>query len=161
MSTLEVKAIQAPTGFDLDMPAGHIIQFKSAYIESSVSSTSTDWQATGLEIDITPKFASSKIYISLQGGGAYNSTTASVSQYVTIYRGSTNLGASDYGLSRFSTSGGSWSLAPHSASVFDSPSTTSQITYQVYYKRAGTSDTIYFSHTDRGRPTLTVMEVAQ
>ena len=26
MSTLEVKGIQAPAGFDLDMPAGHIIQ---------------------------------------------------------------------------------------------------------------------------------------
>ena len=29
MSTLEVKAIQAPSGFDLDMPAGHIVQVKS------------------------------------------------------------------------------------------------------------------------------------
>ena len=28
MSTLEVKAIQAPSGFDLQMPAGHIVQVK-------------------------------------------------------------------------------------------------------------------------------------
>ncbi len=39
MSTLEVKAIQAPTGYDLDMPAGHIVQVVSSTLSSTVAIT--------------------------------------------------------------------------------------------------------------------------
>ena len=63
MSTLEVKAIQAPTGYDLVMPAGHVIQMVEASYATAVSSTSTSFVNTGLSVTITPKSASSKIII--------------------------------------------------------------------------------------------------
>ena len=160
MSTLEVKAIQAPSGYKLAMPAGHILQVVSTQTIASISTTSDAYQAAGWYLDITPTSTSSKILVTLSGGGQYVGNSASVSQYVTIYRDSTNLGDSNYGLSRFATAGGSWNIAPHSCSVLDSPSSTSSVRYQPYFKRTGSSATAYFSHTDRGKITLTLMEVA-
>ena len=43
MSTLEVKAIQAPTGFDLQMPAGHIVQTVQSTYATQTSSTSSSF----------------------------------------------------------------------------------------------------------------------
>ena len=65
MSTLEVKAIQAPSGFDLDMPAGHIVQVKSVRgnFTGDVASTSTTYAElhTSLRNTFTPKFSNSTI----------------------------------------------------------------------------------------------------
>ena len=65
MSTLEVKAIQAPSGFDLDMPAGHIVQVKSVRGnftgDISTSSTSYSELHTSLRNTFTPKFSNSTI----------------------------------------------------------------------------------------------------
>ena len=143
-----------------DMPTGSVLQVLSTQTSATITTTSTEYQAAGWYLDITPISTSSKILVTLNGGGQYVGTTASVSQYVTIYRGSTNLGDSNYGLSRFATAGGSWNLAPHSCSVLDSPSSTSSIRYQPYFKRAGNSATANFSSADRGKVTFTLMEIA-
>ena len=45
MSTLEVKAIQAPSGFDLDMPAGHIVQVVYANTSTEIATSSSSWVA--------------------------------------------------------------------------------------------------------------------
>ena len=142
------------------MPAGSVLQVLSNTFTATTATTSTSFVATGLFIDITPTSTNSKIYVSLSGGGAYNGTAAQTSQYVTIYRDSTNLGHGTYGLSRFSTAGSSWSLAPHSAEVLDSPSSTAVQKYQVYFKNWGTAASVQFNASDRGWPTLTVMEIA-
>ena len=64
MSTLEVKAIQAPTGYDLQMPAGHILQVVEGSSTTDVTITSTGtWTDTGLTATITPKFNNSKILV--------------------------------------------------------------------------------------------------
>ena len=142
------------------LPTGSIIQVKSAFLDgTAVNTTSTSFTASGLSVSITPSSTSNKIFLTLQGGAAYNSTTASVTQKVTIYRDSTNIGHSTHGLSRFSTPGGTWSIAPHSCSVLDSPSSTSSITYEVYFRREDTSAQVQFSSGDRGRATLTAYEI--
>ena len=56
MSTLEVKAIQAPTGYDLVMPAGAIIQTVSADIGALTTSS----------VAITP-IAAGQALISING----------------------------------------------------------------------------------------------
>ena len=63
MSTLEVKAIQAPTGFDLQMPAGHIVQTVQSTYATQTSSTSSSFVATGLTASITPSSTANKILI--------------------------------------------------------------------------------------------------
>ena len=144
----------------LALPTGNVIQVKSAFLNlTAVNTSSTSFVATGLSVSITPSSTSNKIFLSLQGGAMYNTTTASVSQKVTIYRDSTNIGDSTHGLSRFSTPGGTWSIAPHACSVLDSPSSTSSLLYHVYFRREDTSASVQFSSGDRGRVTLTAYEI--
>jgi|DEB0MinimDraft_6_1074348.scaffolds.fasta_scaffold205266_1 hypothetical protein len=138
---------------------GKVLQVKSAYITTGVTGNHTTFQATGLSVSITPSSTSSKIFATVQGGAFYNTTIAGVTMRCTIYRDSTNLGDSDYGLARYSSLGGSWTITPHSFSVLDSPSSTSSLTYEVYYKNADASATIQFNSSDRGRPTLTLFEI--
>jgi len=63
MSTLEVKAIQAPTGYDLQMPAGHILQTVTQTYSTPTSINSTSFTSTGLTKSITPTSTSSKILV--------------------------------------------------------------------------------------------------
>ena len=145
----------------LALPTGSVIQVKSAFLDGSEATTSsTSFVTTGLSVSITPSSTSSKIFASLQGGAFYQGGTASqVTMRTTIYRDSTNLGHSDYGLNRHSGDGGTWNIHPHSCSVLDSPSSTSSLTYEVYFRNADTSANVAFGGVDRGRPTLTLFEI--
>jgi len=142
------------------LPAGSVLQVKSTRTNVNIDTTSTSYTTTGLYIDITPISTSSVILVTLSGGCIYNGVSAGVTMYTTIYRDSTNLGDSSAGLSRFSTPGGSWMLSPHSASVMDSPSTTSSVRYAAYFRNSDTAGTVTFSDTDRGYVVITAMEVA-
>ena len=71
MSTLSVDTIQGQTvAGNVKMPAGHVIQVKSA--ETSVQLTLNSNQSTqtdvGLAVSITPKYSNSKIYVSYDSG---------------------------------------------------------------------------------------------
>ena len=97
---------------------------------NTISSVNT-WEDTSLSQNITLSSTSSKVLI-LVNGSQYqdqNDQTAGI----TVFRDSTNLGASDWGLS--ACYGYDTSLQDHqypsSISYLDSPSTTSQITYSV------------------------------
>ena len=159
MSTLEVKAIQAPSGFDLQMPAGHILQVVESQMgQTSVTTTSNSFVATGHSVTITPSSTSSKILLQIQGGGTYLPEANTMAQ-VTIYRNSTNIGDSDKGLESHYTVGSTgFTLAPHAMGVLDSPSTTSAITYQAYIKTDG--GTFQYQANDRGNISFIAMEVA-
>ena len=94
MSTLEVKAIQAPTGFDLDMPAGHIVQVQSSTYQpsSSVTFTSTSYVNTGVSQVITPKKAGNKILVrAVLNARAFGDTGNDVDGYFKLVVGSTQL----------------------------------------------------------------------
>ena len=159
MSTLEVKAIQAPTGFDLQMPAGHILQVVESQMgQTGVTTTSNSFVATGHSVTITPSSTSSKILLQIQGGGTYLPEGNTMAQ-VTIYRNSTNIGDSDRGLESHYTVGSTgFTVAPHAMGVLDSPSTTSAITYQAYMKTDG--GTFQYQANDRGNISFIAMEVA-
>jgi len=158
MSTLEVKAIQAPTGYKLAMPAGHILQVVESQMgQTSVTTTSNSFVATGHSVTITPSSTSSKILLQIQGGGSYLPQGNTMAQ-VTIYRGSTNIGDSDKGLESHYTVGSTgFTVAPHAMGVLDSPSTTSAITYQAYMKTDG--GTFQYQANDRGNISFIAMEV--
>jgi len=158
MSTLEVKAIQAPTGYKLAMPAGHILQVVESRMDAStVTTTSNSFVATGHSVTITPSSTSSKILLQIQGGGSYLPQGNTMAQ-VTIYRGSTNIGNSSFGLESHYTVGTTgFTVAPHAMGVLDSPSTTSAITYQAYMKTDG--GTFQYQANDRGNISFIAMEV--
>ena len=139
-------------------PAGCVLQVVQTATNTYIATTSTSFVTTSFGISITPRSTSSKIFVTTQGGGAFMGTGAGISMYSTIYRNSTNLGNATYGLERLSTPGGSWVLAPHSMSVLDSPSTTSSISYMIYF-RSATGAEVQFSNDDRGVVTITAMEI--
>ena len=94
MSTLEVKAIQAPTGFDLDMPAGHIVQVQSSTYQpaNTVTITSTSYVNTGVSQVITPKKTGNKILVrAVLNARAFGDTGNDVDGYFQLVVGSTQL----------------------------------------------------------------------
>jgi hypothetical protein len=142
-------------------PAGTVVQVVSAAATlTGMTTTSTSFVTTGFSLSISPRLATSKILVTVMGGGAYCGTTAATSMFCTIYRGATNLGDASYGLARYSTVGGSFALWPHSFSVYDSPATTSSTTYTVYLKSSN-GNQVDFQNTDRGIPVMTAMEITQ
>ena len=124
MSTLEVKAIQAPTGFDLQMPAGHILQTVNRTFSTQSTTTSTGYTDTDCYVDITPTSTSSKILI--QGSVSGYSASTGVSAYYKIFRNSTELTV----LQRHEDAM-LFNVAP---SELDSPSSTSSIRYMLKMK---------------------------
>jgi hypothetical protein len=139
---------------------GKVLQVVNATTTSSITSSSTSYVTTGLSADITPSSTSNKVFIMLQGGGGYPTEYAGVTMRVTVYRDATDLGNGANGIARYSAPGGAWAIFPHSIGHLDSPSSTSSITYTIYYKNADTAGTVQFNDSDRGLPSLTLMEIA-
>jgi len=129
MSTLEVKAIQAPSGFDLQMPAGSVIQTvqNSSSTQFTTNSTS-EIDVTNMAITITPKFASSKILLWFQCGTEQNGTINGLG--IKLYRGSTVVKENGQ-YSYPSTSGWNAGIAGFNYLYMDSPNTTSATTYKL------------------------------
>tara|TARA_R100001594_G_scaffold76967_1_gene111580 strand:+ start:22 stop:537 length:516 start_codon:yes stop_codon:yes gene_type:complete len=139
---------------------GKVLQVVTATTTSAITSSSTSYVTTGLSADITPSSTSNKVFIMLQGGGAYPTDSVGVTMRVTVYRDTTDLGNGANGIARYSAPGGAWAIFPHSIGHLDSPSSTSEITYTIYYKNADTAGTVQFNDSDRGLPSLTLMEIA-
>ena len=136
--------------------AGAVLQVVNATTIAAISTSSTSFVTTGFSLSITPSSSSSKVFLLVNGGGAYNGD-ANRSIHSTIYRGATNLGDATYGLER--VYGASATIAPHSMSVLDSPATTSSTTYTCYF-RSGSAANVDFSAADRGTISFTAMEIA-
>ncbi len=160
MSTLEVKAIQAPTGYDLQMPAGHIIQTVSADIGAYTSSSAQSWVDTNATIDITPQFASSKIIcmftfgISMWGGARLYGGVRLVRDDSVIGGGSTEV------INFRDLYDDHEMLMPVAINFVDSPNTTSATTYKIQiYAYSGL--TIQLIGQGNTRPShMILMEVA-
>jgi hypothetical protein len=135
--------------------AGAVLQVLNATDSTERTTTSTSF-ATGsntLSVNITPNSTSSKFFVYVNTTG-YNDTANSITFY-TIFRDSTNLGASNgISLVRNNSVNNEDSIA---MSVLDSPSTSSQITYQVYMKVSANTGTL-----NKGSlmGSITVMEIA-
>ena len=126
---------------------GKILQVVSVFeddLASGIGSTTSVMATSGIEIDITPAATSSKIYIIFSSG--YMQVPSSNSIEVNIKRDSTFLGtgAQDmaYNNSNFSTL--ATNLTLH---VVDEPSTTSAITYSVWFGNTQSSGTVNLAGT--------------
>lgn len=121
------------------------------------STTGTSFVSpSGAGINITPSATSSKILVSVQGGGTVVNTNATV-LYATIYRGSTNLGSSSAGLQRQYNN--QRTDQPLSMQILDSPNSTSQQTYAIYYRSETNGQQVYMQDTASGDIIITAMEV--
>ena len=133
---------------------GNILQVASATDSSNRSTSSTSFvtASNGMTINFTPSSTSSKVLVLLN---ANIQMTANNTGAVTVYRDSTNLGSSfGFGVS-YATVNMSSGM---SACYLDSPSTTSQVTYQTYFRSFdGNSVNLNGSGNIAN---LTVMEIA-
>jgi hypothetical protein len=164
MSTLEVKAIQAPTGYNLAMPAGHILQVVSADYVTEGNSTSTSFVSIGLTATITPSTTSSKIII-LASPTVWGDRTGNAENLtkLAIYKGSSILADSETGVRTYDRGGSGIQIWGKPAMNYvDSPSTTSATTYTVYGKAAESGITFAWNPNDGGgsHSNIILMEVA-
>jgi len=115
--------------------AGQVIQVVTATDSTRRSTTSTSFVTASntLSVSITPSSASNKILILLNTGLEVQDNNEAK---FTIYRGATNLGTASGGFGGVDSGADGLSNGSGiaSASYLDSPSTTSSITYQVYFR---------------------------
>jgi len=129
---------------------GKVLQVVQGTASIQVSTTSISYQASGLTVSITPSSTSNKILV-MYHSGYENSAGSSLD--IQLWRNSTAVSLMHRVASNVYSS---WS--PLFGSLLDSPSTTSAITYQLYYKSA-TGNIVYLGSNDHLHR-LIAMEIA-
>jgi hypothetical protein len=159
--------------------AGVVLQVVSTTKSDTFSTTSTSFtDVTGLSVSITPKFATSKIFVIFNVYTSANQNSASAP--IRLVRDSTAIDIGDAASSRPRVSGifytGDVSASPQVSlgvaanNFLDSPATTSALTYKIQMLSANGSVTMYVNRTSADRDTatfdartassITVMEIA-
>jgi hypothetical protein len=132
---------------------------------------------SGLSLSITPRYASSRILVIADVKAAANTDTSVIRS--RVLRDSTPVGIGDAAsnrprsLSQFymTSAAGDFYVAQLGGNVWDSPNTTSSVTYKVQLGADGNSQTVFINRTEGDRDTtyydgrfissITLMEIAQ
>ena len=184
-STLTVDTIQGSTNANnVKLPKGCIVQVEQTFYDDVATTfASTDGDVTLFSVNITPKFATSKILVTIDINVSH---IDSYSALIRCKRDSTYIGggqlfASNYNNQftnvwfniRTASSNGAYanSVTPCSQSFLDSPATTSQLTYTVMARQSGAAtkagrinnpvDFGNYAYSSPAASTITVMEIAQ
>ena len=156
----DMIAANAVTSAKSTIVGGKILQVVSANPASQIQITSSSYVIlTGLTVNITPTSASSKILISTNFS-LYKSSAAAQCD-TTLYRDSTNIGQATggaYGFGQFANLGNYGGVNGINLQYYDSPNTTSQVTYAVYGRV--TSGHNFYVMGNNIPANITVMEVA-
>jgi len=155
--TVNSNTVTVPAGHTLYAP-GHVVQVVSFSNAAQFSTTSTSFVNTPLTTSITPKFSTSKIFISIDS--TVETAGTGPQTYYTIFRGTSsgvNLGNSTNGFGIARSVAGTLDT-PISASFLDSPSTTLSVQYMLGL-RTNTGTT--YLNPWLGMATITLMEIAQ
>ena len=140
--------------------AGQVLQVVQASLSTQVSTTGTTYVTSGLTATITPKFATSKILVTVTGGGSYANTGGAYGENV-LYRNGSQISANGVDWAFYSSAA---TGSNHSYMYLDSPATTSATTYTPYFRRSssGAGGTYYFNLLQSTGPTVTItlMEIA-
>jgi hypothetical protein len=133
---------------------GKVLQVVTATDGTQRSTTSTSF-VTGsntLSVSITPSSASNKVF--LVATSTAKGAAGVSGSYYTIFRGATNL-TDNNGFNRINSDiEGTMSM-----SYLDSPSSTSALTYQVYFRLSGGSGTC-FLNSESVLGSITAFEIA-
>ena len=170
LNAVDVSGIYAP---------GTTIQTICLEYQSLFSTTSsTPVDVTGFSIDITPKFATSKILVSVCVAFGYANDAY---PYVLLLRNGVSIGTGNTatgnqrnvflgGYATNLSAGNSWRMSHTSKNVMDSPNTTSTLTYKIQMaspylsytgyinRQENASDAVYIQ---RPSSSITVQEIAQ
>ena len=133
---------------------GKVLQVVQGTKTDSTLSTSSSFVSTGLSVDITPSASSSKVLVIVSAYIDSNANT--VQKFATIFRDSTDLGSGTGGLTAAYNGAGRLRSAMN-MSVLDSPSSTSQITYEMYMRNASSANIQV--NSESGKVTIIAMEI--
>ena len=173
MSTLSVDTIQGKTtAGTIAMPSGMIVQVQTRTTTTNVTtsnvygSASSNWVASDLYVEITPKFSNSLIKIEMNCPYWFHADGSVSADYfmTTIYRDSTNIGDGTWGsvaLFRGGDLAGDQYNKDHNVFIttFDSPSSTSTLTYKMYFKTYSGNEVRVIDGIQENR--ATAMEIKQ
>lgn len=174
--------IDVPSGATLDvtgatvsgLSAGKVLQVVNATKSDTASTNSGTAVATGLSASITPSSTSNKVLVMVSFS---YSSGADVNASFQLYRDSTAIHLADAASNRVRTSVGTLYQAASAANMhngsinsLDTPSSTSSITYALYYFRGygGSSNYVYFNRSSgdsdnnaykRAISSITLMEI--
>ena len=158
---IPVDGVTSDSGSNpLYMGAGGVVQVLYAQTRTQQSTTSSSWvDVTNLFVDITPKFSTSKMLITLHTVGQVSGHRARWD----IHKSTTNARISghpsddgvNYGISAFEGNNINHSV---NFTIMDTAGTTSNIRYKVQFNNTGGSTTFIQGGYSVG--TLTVMELS-
>jgi len=166
-STLTVdNIVGATTAANVKLPEGSILQTKQFSLTTAETITSTSFADSSVAVNITPKYATSKIRVTINGMFGMNFWNAS--PYFRLRRDSTTISANDgahwprvqYDQTRDSESGLHIVM-----DILDSPATTNAVTYTLQGRSSHSSYPLYLNRTvvnagPMAQTTITVMEVS-
>ena len=138
-----------------DMPSGSVVQVVTSNKTNSTQITSTSAVDTGLSVSITPKFNTSKIFISLSTLGICYNT-----QYIIhrLLRDSTIIyGDAGYNNNNY------WMPLNYAINHLEGPATTSAITYKTMAYISNSGGDIRFNYNgdcSAHTASITAMEIA-
>ena len=152
LTKINNNTLSAVTTLPSAIATGDVLQVVNMTSTSATSTTSSSFVATALTDTITPSATSSKILILATGN--LNNTSGSQWTYATIAKGGTNLGAAE-GMVGIYAGGDNHSAC--TITYLDSPSSTSELTYDVRIKVTGGTGKW---NQQVAKISLTLMEIA-
>ena len=158
VDTIQTAAGGTPTASDLGLNvSGSVLQVVQGTYALDTSTTSTTFTDTGLTASITPSSATSKVLVTVTMPGVYKASTASGgSVQLQILRAATTIHLSTgIGFNNASHQ----LLSTFSASVLDSPATTSATTYKLQIKSGDGGNVVSNVNSDTSA-TIILTEIA-
>lgn len=142
------------------LPSGSILQVVSQEFTSSVTSSNTNtYISSGMSLSITPKFATSKIYVAGSFRGRMNRYDDDGTIWFRIQRGGSTIRETYEGFQANNVSFVDFYTLTN-MDVLDSPATTSPVTYTVDFKHGSSNGTRLVSVNVSGSSRMTLFEVA-
>jgi hypothetical protein len=140
------------------MPTGGVVQVVNSYYQSSTSTTGTSFVSTSYSVSITPQFSTSKIFLLMTCYGA--AVSASTNLYVQLWRGGSNIIPNSKNWLEIENPSSYTTAIPVTQSFFESPNSTSSLTYTVYIASSN-GNSVYLMNNGPGYGylNLTAMEI--
>ena len=139
-----------------ELPKEFVKQIKEGTCASTASDTAGSFVDTGLSVSITPSSTSSKVFIIAACVGQNNTVGGGI--YLRILRDSTTIYTPHTsGIVQYANVN---NVSTSTLTFLDSPSTTSQVRYEYYFRRRNGSGTLRVNPDNHG-VNITAMEIAQ
>jgi hypothetical protein len=175
MSTLTVKELAAPTGFDLKiasgetldlksqgtvtMPTGSVLQVVQTEYSTQTNFSTGTYADTSLSASITPSSTASKILVVVAANGCMKSDgNTGTAMKIRLVRDSTEIAV--FGLEtgiNWINQNGTWGTT--GTTKLDSPSTTSSVTYKTQCASHVNGQYVRLQHGG-STSSITLMEIA-